>query len=110
MTTTAPTRADKKVIREQLRSLRDDLKTWTLKAPSPHPEIGAVCHEHRSWRRGITAGCEACCFVAFRVEKADEVRTQIRSLTRRLKGDPEPAPTRKATVITGRGEQLVMFV
>lgn len=104
------TRDEKKKIRAQLRDLRGDLKVWTLKAPSPHPEIGAVCHEHRSWRRGITTGCEPCCFVAFRAEKADQVRSQIRTLTRRLKGEPEPAPTRKATVTTGRGEQLVMFV
>lgn len=112
MTTIEITRDEKKTIRAQLRDLRGDLKVWTLKAPSSHPEIGAVCHEHRSWRRGIAVGCEPCCFVAYRAEKADKVRTEIRALTDRLNGcTPEPEPaTRKAAVITGRGEQLVMFV
>lgn len=114
MSTTQRTRDDKRKIRDELRALRYDLKVWTLKAPSSHPELGAVCHEHRSWRCGIAAGCEPCCFVAYRAENADKVRAEIRALTDRLNGrTPEPAPepaTRKATVITGRGEQLVMFV
>ena len=112
MTTSQLTRDEKKKIRAQLRDLRGDLKVWTLKAPSPHPEIGAACHEHRSWRRGITAACEPCCFVAFRTEKADKIRAEIRALAEQMNGapEPEPEPTRKATVITGRGEQLVMFV
>lgn len=108
------TRDDKKQIRDELRGLRYDLKAWMLKAPSSHPELGAVCHEHRSWRRGIAAGCEPCCFVAYRAENADRVRTEIRTLTDRLNGrtaEPKPEPaTRAAVVITGRGEQLVMFV
>ncbi|QQM41991.1 hypothetical protein [Streptomyces liliifuscus] len=106
------TRDDKKKVREELRGLRYDLKVWTLKAPGSHPELGAVCHEHRSWRRGIAASCEPCTFVAFRAEKAGQVRAEIRTLNDRLNGrTPEPEPaTRKATVITGSGEQLVMFV
>lgn len=108
------TRDDKKKVREQLRDLRGDLKVWTLKAPGSHPEIMAVCYEHRTWKRGLAAGCEPCTFVAFRAEKADKLRAEIRTLTDRLNGrTPEPKPepaTRKATVITGRGEQLVMFV
>lgn len=112
MTTVEITRDEKKTIRAQLRDLRGDLKVWTLKAPSSHPELNAVCAEHRSWRRGITKACEPCSFVAFRAEKADKLRVEIRRLTDRLNGrTPEPEPaTRKATVITGRGEQLVMFV
>lgn len=114
MATRQQTRDEKKAIRAKLRDLRGDLKIWTLKAPSPHPELGVVCLEHRSWRRGIAVGCEPCCFVAFRAEKADKLRVEIRTLTDRLNGrTPEPKPepaTRKATVVTGRGEQLVMFV
>ncbi|WP_055712618.1 hypothetical protein [Streptomyces torulosus] len=105
------TRDEKKKIREELRDLRGDLKVWTLKAPGSHPELNVLCTEHRSWRRGITTGCEPCCFVAFRAEKADKIRAEIRTLTNRLDvPESEPAPTRKATVFTGRGEQLVMFV
>lgn len=112
MTTIEITRDEKKTIRAQLRDLRHDLKVWTLKAPGSHPELNVVCLEHRSWRRGIAAACEPCCFVAFRAEKADKLRAEIRTLTDQLDGrTPEPEPaTRKATVITGRGEQLVMFV
>lgn len=108
------THDEKKTIRAQLRDLRGDLKAWTLKAPGSHPELNVICHEHRSWRRGLAAGCEPCCFVAFRAEKADKLRAEIRTLTDRLNGrtpGPEPeSATRKATVFTGRGEQLVMFV
>lgn len=105
------TRDDKKTIRAQLRDLRGDLKVWTLKAPGSHPELNVVCTEHRSWRRGITKACEPCCFVAYRAEKADKLRAEIRTLNDRLNDrQPEPAPLREATVITGRGEQLVMFV
>lgn len=102
------TTADKKAIRERLRSLRGELKAWTLKAPGLHAELTVVCHEHR---KPIPA-CEACCFVLFRTEKADQIRGDIRALTDQLNGTPAPKPetTRKATVITGRGEQLVMFV
>lgn len=104
------TRDDKKAIREQLRSLRGDLKVWTLKAPGSHPELNVICLEHRN----PNPTCEPCSFVLFRKDKADHVRTKIRALTDRLNGrttEPKPEPaTRKATVITGRGEQLVMFV
>lgn len=102
---------EKKTIRAQLRELRGDLKVWTLKAPGSHPELGVVCHEHRNWKRGLADSCEPCSFVAYRAEKADRIRSQIRTLNDRLNGPkPEPALTRQATVITGRGEQLVMFV
>lgn len=108
---TMTTRIDKKAIREKLRTLRGDLKIWTLKAPGSHPELNVVCREHRSWKRGLTAGCEPCSFVAYRAEKADGLRVEIHALTDRLNGrTPEPEATREAVVITGRGEQLVMFV
>lgn len=104
------TRDDKKKIRDELRALRYDLKVWTLKAPGSHPELNVICLEHRK----PNPTCEPCSFVLFRRDKAAAVRTEIRTLTDRLNGrTPEPKPepaTRKATVITGRGEQLVMFV
>lgn len=104
---------DQAAIREQLRMLRGDLKMWTLKAPGLQPGLDFVCHEHRSYRLGLPTGCESCMVTELRADKVDEIRTEIRTLTDRLKGGT-PVPvlkaetTRKATVITGRGEQLAI--
>ncbi|MFJ2737665.1 hypothetical protein [Streptomyces sp. NPDC087317] len=107
MTTTRKTRDDKKAIRKQLRALRNDLKMWTLKTPGLHIDQALVCPDHRK----PNPACEPCCAVLYRREHADRIRSEIRTLTDRLNGrQPEPAGTRKATVITGSGEQLLMFV
>jgi len=110
MTTTPLTRDEKKAGRAELRELRDYLKVWTLKAPGLHPGEDLVCREHR--RRSPL--CESCAVTLYRKDRADGIRAAIRTLTDRLNGrttEPKPEPaTRKATVITGRGKQLVMFV
>lgn len=106
MTVTQMSGDEKKAVRAKLRELRNYLKTWTLKAPGLHPELTVICHEHKK----PTPACEPCTFVLYRAEHADQVRAEIRALVERLDGPPTPATTREATVITGRGEQLVMFV
>jgi hypothetical protein len=115
------TRDDKKGIRNELRGLRYDLKVWTLKAPGLHFDEAIVCPEHRGRRRdgkpvlcedGVRGLCEGCLATLTRTDRTDQLDAEIRTLTDRLNGrttEPEPA-TRPAVVITGRGEQLVMFV
>lgn len=117
------TRDDKKKIGEELRVLRHDLKVWTLKAPGLHFDQAIVCPVHRGRRRdgkpvlcedGARGLCEGCLTTLTRADRTDQLDAEIRTLTDRLNDrTPEPKPepaTRKATVITGRGEQLVMFV
>ncbi|MDJ0341779.1 hypothetical protein [Streptomyces sp. PH10-H1] len=121
MTSTRMTSDDKKASREQLRSLRIDLKVWTLKAPGLHFDQTIVCPTHRGRLRngepllcedGKRGMCEGCGTTLDRHDRASEVRDEIRALAERLNGAPTPEPdtTRKATVTTGAGEQLVMFV
>lgn len=101
------TRDEKKTIGAQLRDLRGDLKTWTLKAPGLHIDQALVCQDHRK----PNTACEPCCSGLYRKEKADRIRSEIRTLTDRLDGrEPGPESLRQATVITGSGEQLLMFV
>lgn len=117
------TRDDKKKIRDELRGLRYDLKVWTLKAPGLHFDEAIVCPVHRGrlhggrpvlCEDGDRGLCEGCLATLTRADRIDPIRTEIRTLTDRLNGrtnEPKPEPTtRPAVVITGCGEQLVMFV
>lgn len=98
---------EKKVIRAQLRDLRGDLKVWTLKTPGLHIDQALVCQDHRK----PDPACEPCCSVLYRKEKTDRIRSEIRTLNDQLMPREQEVPAlREATVITGRGEQLVMFV
>lgn len=116
------TRDDKKTIREELRSLRGDLKVWTLKAPGLHFDEAIVCSVHQGRLRsgrpvlcedGARGLCEGCGMTLYRADRVGPIRTEIRALTDRLNGrtaEPKPeSATRAAVVITGSGEQLVMF-
>lgn len=59
---------------------------------------------------GVEA-CEGCGTREWLREKAEPLTQRIEELKQNLQQlDPKPETTRKATVITGRGEQLVMFV
>ncbi|QFZ74005.1 hypothetical protein GFH48_12785 [Streptomyces fagopyri] len=98
---------EKKVIRAQLRDLRGELKTWTLKTPGLHIDQALVCQDHRK----PNTACEPCCSGLYRKEKTDRIRSEIRTLNDQLTPpEPERSAVREATVITGNGEQLVMFV
>lgn len=58
--------------------------------------------------------CEGCASRVYGLAEAELYTARITELKAELQRldapEPEPAPLRKATVITGRGEQLVMFV
>lgn len=59
------------------------------------------------------APCEGCITRTVLREKAEPLTQRIQELKQELQqltAEPEPAPLRQATVITGRGEQLLMFV
>lgn len=55
--------------------------------------------------------CMGCMTREWLREKAEPLTQRIKALKQELQQlTAEPAPLRKATVVTGRGEQLVMFV
>ncbi|MET7781514.1 hypothetical protein ABZU94_07280 [Streptomyces mirabilis] len=60
------------------------------------------------------ATCEGCASRAYGLAEAEQYTGRIAELKAELMRldtpAPEPVPLRQATVITGRGEQLVMFV
>lgn len=107
MAATTQSRADKEALRAKRRTLGGELKNWTLKVPGLHDGQALVCREHRK----PDPACESCCCVLYRADRAREIRTEIRALTAQINGTSTAEPaTRQAVVVTGRGEQLVMFV
>lgn len=115
---TVTTRLDKEAIRAQLRALRGDLKIWTLKAPGLHFDETIVCPTRRGQLRGgkpvlcqdgERGTCEGCGMTLHRADRADRIGAEIHALTERMNGTPKPEATREAVVMTGSGEQLVIF-
>lgn len=103
-------KAEKRRINRELRELRKDHKSLIT---------GRYINDRGWWgvpycpRRCGVEPCEGCITREVLREQAEPLAQQIEELKRelqRLTGELEPAPLRQATVFTGRGEQLVMFV
>lgn len=112
MTTTTKaeraTKTEKRRIDRELRELRKEHKSLIT---------GRYIGERGWWgvpycTRPCGVGtCEGCAVRMSLRDQAEPIAQQIEELKQELQQlTAEPAPLREATVITGRGEQLVMFV
>ncbi|MFC9637135.1 hypothetical protein ACFTZF_01125 [Streptomyces mirabilis] len=103
--------AEKRSINRELRTVQRERKPFLS---------GAWIHERGWWGVPYCAKpcgeqmCEGCASCAYGLDQAEPLTARIAELKAELKRlaapEPEPAPLRQATVFTGRGEQLVMFV
>ncbi|WP_103543334.1 hypothetical protein [Streptomyces sp. SM1] len=101
-------RTEKRRINRELRQLRMERK----------PYLSGAWITNRGWwgvpycdRPCGTGMCEGCASREYGLAEAAPLTARIEELKQELEElTAGPAPTRKATVITGRGEQLVMFV
>lgn len=103
--------AEKRRINRELRTVQRERKPYLS---------GAWIHERGWW--GVPycpkpcgqALCDGCASRVYGLDQAESLTARIADLKAELQRldapEPRPAPLRKATVFTGRGEQLVMFV
>jgi hypothetical protein len=104
-------RAEKRRINRELRTAQRERK----------PYLSGAWINDRGWwglpycdKPCGRAHCEGCAGRVYGLAEAEKYTARITDLKADLQRldapKPEPAPLREATVITGRGEQLVMFV
>lgn len=101
---------EKRRINRELRTLQSERKS--LLTGSYILDLGWWGVPYCSRPCGIEP-CAGCITREVLREKAEPLTARIEELKQelqRLDPKPEPAATRKATVVTGRGEQLAMFV
>ncbi|MEV7387200.1 hypothetical protein [Streptomyces sp. NPDC091215] len=110
-TTTAEraVKAEKRRINRELRTVQRERKPYLS---------GAWINERGWW--GVPycptpcgqAICDGCASRTYGLDQAEPLTARIAELKAELQrlDAPEPVPLCKATVFTGRGEQLVMFV
>ena len=102
-------KAEKRRLNRELRTVQRERKPYLS---------GSWINERGWWGLSYCAKpcgepmCEGCASRIYGLAEAEQYTARITDLKAELQrlDAPEPAPLREATVVSGRGEQLVMFV
>lgn len=104
-------KAEKRRINRELRAVQRERKPYLSGAWINERGWWGLPYCDKPCGRDI---CEGCAGRAYGLAQAEPLTARITELKAELQRldvpEPEPVPLRKATVFTGRGEQLVMFV